>query len=258
MAALRLRSWAVAQASGAQLDERGRFEGRPGPVPARIGGFEGRTGNNGWPAIRAGPRLDARRTRLPVSPAEGGRGVDADRRPFPFRRRAACDARPSRSSLSLPVAASSDSSSHLPRRAPSLMGERRGPWLLMSIATAPIRPPGPRPRLPAAAIRGRTLPASRPVGNPASNRAGRAASRSRLDEPPGDPPALPSGPLPGTSIDFPARAGPRAAPCLFPAIQTIAWSIRPGLDAAAPCRNIRPPISSDRRVSRQARITIRR
>lgn len=50
--ALRLRSWVIAQANGPQLDERGRFEGRPGPVSARIGGSERRTGNNGWPAKR--------------------------------------------------------------------------------------------------------------------------------------------------------------------------------------------------------------
>ena len=52
VAALRLRSRAVARADGPQLDERGRFGGGPGPVSARIGRSEGRTGNDGRPAIR--------------------------------------------------------------------------------------------------------------------------------------------------------------------------------------------------------------
>lgn len=52
-ASLRHRSWTVAQANGPQLDERGRFGGGTGPVSARIGGSEGRTGNGGPPAIRA-------------------------------------------------------------------------------------------------------------------------------------------------------------------------------------------------------------
>ena len=84
---------------------------------------------------------------------------------------------------------------------------------------APFRLPGPSIRLPPVAIRGRPLPASRPVGNPASIRAGRAAP-----------------PLPGTSIDFPDQAppGPRAGPCLFPAIQTSTWTI-PRPRCPSPC-----------------------
>ena len=51
-------------------------------------------------------------------------------------------------------------------------------------------------------------------------------------------------PVHSASRNFPRLPGPRAGPCLFPAIQTAARPIRSGLDAAALCRNIRPPIAA--------------
>ena len=111
-----------------------------------------------------------------------------------------------------------------------MWGGRRGPRCSEPMP-APFRLPGPSLRLPAAAIRGRPLPASRPVGNPASIRAGRAA-----------PPA---------SRNFHRLPGPCAGPCLFPAIQTPARPIRCGLDARSP-----GPETSGRRSSLSPQIDL--
>ena len=196
---------------------------------AGFGPDRGVRGKNQEQRAARDPRLDARRTRLPGSPAKGGRGVNANRRPFPFRRRAACDRHPSRSSLSQPVTASCRG---VAAGASLRVGRGgRGSWSSKPML-APFRLPGPSLRLPAAAIRGRPLPASRPVGNPASIRAGRAA------------------PLPPASGNFHRLPGP--GPARPPSRSAIPVRVRRprqplGRSAAAsmpavPSRSIRPQI----------------
>ena len=153
--ALRLRSWVIAQANGAQLDERGRFEGGTGLISARIGGSGGGTGNNGRPAKRRDPRRP---------------GVAPGRRPGPVCPRpsrrvrilqvTSRGGRPLGPRLRLPAPAIRSSLPHgaarraiLPRR---LAGPRRFP-ARRPVGTGLDEPPGDPPALPSGPLPGTSI-----------------------------------------------------------------------------------------------------
>ena len=215
-ASLRPRSWVIARANGPQLDERGRFGGGTGPVSARIGGSEGRTRNNGRPAIRA------------LTPAGHG-----------------CQARPRKGAGGLmPIAARSPFAA-----APLVTATRPGP-----VCPSPSPPPaGASRRAPPFVLGGAeggrgaasrcwppsAFPARASGCRPPRSGADRCQRRGPSAIPPrsGQAAPLPSPPLPGTSIDFPDQAppGPRPDP------RSLSVSGDPGSRSADPPRPRCPP-----------------